>query len=199
MPGCVAAWMVLDLSVRRVVTKEMKSRYLRGSRRERSAILDELCALTSWHRDHARRAIRTAPTLGEPRPPRRTREPVVNYDEAVIAALRVCWATLDGPTGKRLAPGLPTLVGALRRHGELDIDDTTAGLLCAMSAATIDRRLADDRTRLQLNGRSHTSSLLKSQTRSAPGPTGMRTCRGSWRSTWSGTKAATPTASSPGR
>jgi hypothetical protein len=150
--------MGLDLSVRRVVTKELKSRYLRGSRRERSAILDELCGLTGW-------AIRTAPALGEPRPPRRTREPVVKYDEAVIAALRVCWATLDGPTGKRLAPGLPTLVGALRRHGELDIDDTTAGLVCAMSAATIDRRLTDDRKRLELKGRSHTKpgSLLKSQ------------------------------------
>ena len=67
------------------------------------------------------------------------------YGEAVIAALRVCWATLDGPTGKRLAPGLPELVAALRRHGELDVDDATAALLCAMSPATIDRRLADDR------------------------------------------------------
>jgi hypothetical protein len=66
----------------------------------------------------------------------------VKYDEAVIAALRVCWACLDGPTGTRLAPALPALVAALRRHGELDIDDELAVLLCAMSAATIDRRLA---------------------------------------------------------
>ena len=40
-------------------------------------------------------------------------EPVLVYGEAVIAALRVCWATLDGATGKRLAPGLPELVAAL--------------------------------------------------------------------------------------
>jgi hypothetical protein len=83
----------------------------------------------------------------------------------VIEALRVCWATLDGPAGKRLAPALPQLVWSLRRHGELDIDDGLAELLSGMSAATIDRRLAGDRASLQLKGRCHTKpgSLLKSQ------------------------------------
>ena len=90
---------------------------------------------------------------------------MVNYDEALIAALRVCWATLDGPTGKRLAAGLPVLVAALRRHGEWEVSDQVAELLCSMSAATIDRRLAADRAKLELEGRSHTKpgSLLKSQ------------------------------------
>jgi len=147
MPACVAAWMGLDMAGRRMVTKEMKSRYLRGSCRERLAILDELCALTGWHRDHARKAIRSAPMLERSRPLRQPRVPVVKYDEAALAALRVCWATLDGRTGKRLAPGLAVLVAALRQHAELDVSDELATLLRGMSAATIDRRLAPDRKR----------------------------------------------------
>jgi len=53
----------------------------------------------------------------------------------------------------------------LRACGELDLDDATAAMLCAMSAATIDRRLAGERKRLEVRGRSGTKpgSLLKSQ------------------------------------
>lgn len=72
---------------------------------------------------------------------------------------------MDGETGKRLAPALPQLVASLRRHGELVIDDPTAAALVAMSAATIDRRLAGDRAQLRVKDRSMTKPepLLKSQ------------------------------------
>ncbi|MFJ1458687.1 transposase family protein [Nocardia sp. N2S4-5] len=66
---------------------------------------------------------------------------------------------------KRLAPVRGDLVATLRRFGELDIEDGAADLLSGMSAATIDRRLAPERKRRELKGRSHTKpgSLLKSQ------------------------------------
>ena len=53
----------------------------------------------------------------------------------------------------------------LRRDGELDLTDGEAALLVAMSAATIDRRLAGERAKMIVGGRSHTKpgSLLKSQ------------------------------------
>jgi hypothetical protein len=56
-------------------------------------------------------------------------------------------------------------VPILRRDGELDLTDGEAALLVAMSAATIDRRLAGERAKMIVRGRSHTKpgSLLKSQ------------------------------------
>jgi hypothetical protein len=60
---------------------------------------------------------------------------------------------------------LPVLVPLLRRDGELDLTDEEAVLLVAMSAATIDRRLAGAKVLAGFRGTSHTKpgSLLKTQ------------------------------------
>lgn len=151
------------MAVRQQVTTRLVKKYQKASRAEKSAVLDQLCQVNGWHRDHARKALRQA-AVGPP-PRRAPREPVMTYGPHVIDALRFCWAVLDGPAGKRLAPALPRLVSSLRAHGELVIDDATARLLCAMSAATIDRRLAADRGQLQVKGTTLTrpGSMLKSK------------------------------------
>lgn len=154
----------LTLTVRRQVTASLVGKYAKATRAGKSAILDRLCAVNGWHRDHARKALRLA--AAGPRAARKPRDPVVVYGPEVIEALRRVWAVLDGPTGKRLAPVMATLVESLRRHGELDIGDDLAAQLAAMSAATIDRRLAGDRAELTTGrGRALTKpgSLLKSQ------------------------------------
>ena len=59
-------------------------------------------------------------------------------------ALRFCWAVMGTASAKRMAPFLGDLVPVLRGFGELRIADETATAVCAMSAATIVRRLAPD-------------------------------------------------------
>lgn len=153
--------MELELATRRQVTKSMAARYAKGNRAEKGQVLDQLVAVTGWHRDHARRALRQA---GQPARPRAAREPTLRYGPEVVDALAFCWAVLDGPTGKRLRPALPTLVPALLEHGELQVSDAVVDQLLSMSAATIDRRLAEHRHKVTLGrGRARTKpgSLLK--------------------------------------
>lgn len=152
--------MGLTMSERRAVTKKLALEYRRGDKARKGRILDEVCELNGWHRSHARKALTQALTLKVVKP-RAARAPI--YGPQVMEALRFLWAVQGTPCGRLLAAALPDLVPRLRRLGELDIDDETAALLLRIAPATIDRRLAQDRAKLIVRGRSHTKpgTLLK--------------------------------------
>ena len=126
------------MSRRKAVPRATATRY-RSPRGAEAVILDELCATTGWHRDHARKAASRSDHLGRRRL-EKARPPTSGED--VMAALWVVWAVMDAPAGKRMAPFLTKIVGRLRVGGELGLDDGAAVRLGAMSAATIGRRLA---------------------------------------------------------
>jgi hypothetical protein len=152
----------LTMVERKAVTKTMAKRYGTASKADKTKMLDELCSLTGWSRDHARRAIRQASSKAQPvaRAPR----PRI-YGEDVAAPLRVIWSTLNGPSGKRLGPFMAEIVEVLERHGELAVSAAVRDKLLHISSATIDRLLAPERARLQVRGRSDTKpgTLLKRQ------------------------------------
>lgn len=139
----------------------MQVRYLQASKREKGALLDEVVAVTGYHRRHAVRVLRHGrfpdPTLaavqgiapagggghrrpraqGGGRPPGRPRV----YSPVVVGKLRVVAQASGWLCGTRLAPFLPELVPALEAEGELRLTDEERAQLVAMSARTIDRRL----------------------------------------------------------
>ena len=69
--GARSLWLMeLTMGTRKSITKAQAVRYRMGSRAAKSQILDTKCAVTGYHRDHARRALRLAltPRVVRPRP-----------------------------------------------------------------------------------------------------------------------------------
>ena len=52
--------MELTLAQRKAITKAQLAKWSKATRAEKTAILDAVCGVTGWHRDHARKAIRAA-------------------------------------------------------------------------------------------------------------------------------------------
>ncbi len=71
---------------RQAVTTAIATRYRRASKADKGRILDELCATTGWHRNHARRALGDALRPKVVRA-RRARPPT--YGPEVVVALGV--------------------------------------------------------------------------------------------------------------
>lgn len=135
----------------------IRERYARGTKEEKSQILDEFVKVTGYHRKAAIRLLSKIPKLPKRHPGR-----PVKY-QTVLEPLKVIWEASDRICSKRLRPFLPEMVQVLRRKGEIQIDAATEEKLMKLSPATIDRLLGPAR---KLGGRKPLSttkpgSLLK--------------------------------------
>lgn len=137
-----------------------RRRYQEAGREARTAILDEFCAMTTYHRKYA------IALLGKPHAlqtqPRRRRGAA--YSPQAIRVIAFIWRAAGYPWSERLKALLPRwLPWARKRLGVLTPEVERQVL--AISARQIDRRLAGQRRRLRgrLYGRTKPGTLLKRQ------------------------------------
>lgn len=156
--------MALTMHEKQAVTRELARRYVRADRKAKQAIVDQVVGIAGYNRSYATWLLRTVgrrvvlPSMGKQtlvvetarRDQTRRRARPRIYDEKVLAALKRLWRISDCICGKRLAPFLPELVPVLERHEELVLDDDTRSKLVAISAASIDRLLAEEKARQRL-------------------------------------------------
>jgi hypothetical protein len=140
--------------------KRLKSRYMRGDRKVKSAILDEYCKTSGCHRKHATRLF-TRMTIGwrdKPAGRKKTYQP-----EDLREPLKQLWFATDQLCGRRLKVAIPlwmpyyealygTLEPGIKQH------------LLSASSATLDRLLKPCRSRYpkRLSG-TRPGSLLRQQ------------------------------------
>ena len=134
------------MATRRELLEAVSARYRDGARGERSRILDEFAAVTGYHRKHATRLLaglgKREEADGFVLPARACAR---TYGIEVRDALIQLWEVADRVCSKRLRPMLPVLLPALERHGRVVLDEATRAKLLVVSAASIDRLLADVR------------------------------------------------------
>jgi hypothetical protein len=90
------------MAAKHEITRKFALAYAGASKRDKSRLLDEVCAIAGWSRDNARRQLRAA------RKPRRvgkkTRAPRARkYSYASVQHLAKVWAWSGGMSGKYLA------------------------------------------------------------------------------------------------
>ena len=131
------------MTTRKELIEAVGARYRSSPRSARKKNPGEFVALTGCHRKHAIRTLRPEPA-GEHEAAARNRV----YDEAVRQALIMLWEAGDRVCGKRLEALLPVLIDAMEWHGHLELNPTVKDKRLAVSAATIDRMLAETRAKI---------------------------------------------------
>jgi len=157
---------MLTVRQKKAVTRELRDRYHRASKKEKGMMLNEFIRLTGYNRCYACQNLNVKKVLGYLNITGKRIKYIAGkkiYDQDVLAASKEIWKISDYLCSKRLAPFLSEIIPVLERWGEIKLSTKAREKLFKISAATIDRLLADTRKRYRIKGRSTTrpGTLLK--------------------------------------
>src|SRR5690625_3228591 len=95
----------LSMASRADITRRYALAYAQASKKDKSTLLDEVCAVTGWSRDNARRRLaqaRKPRSVGTSKRKPRSRK----YPYGAVKVLQQVWATTGGQCGKYLAASI---------------------------------------------------------------------------------------------
>lgn len=139
--------------VKRILINKLRLRYLKGSRKQKSLILDEFCLTTDLSRKHAIRLLN-----GEIKSHRNHPGPKYKYGPEVRRHVVILWEACGRICSKKMVPAIKQWLPFY-----YDCNDEIKYLLRQISSSTVDRILQEHRN-LIAKGRSTTSpSLIKNK------------------------------------
>ena len=119
---------MLTMGQKKAVTKELKDRYQRSSKKGKTIMLNEFTQLTRYNRSYAARVLRIKILLGYMnitgkrvklvRDKRKRKKKKKIYDKEVLTALKEILKIGDYICSKRLAPFLKEILPVLERRGK---------------------------------------------------------------------------------
>jgi len=124
-----------------LVRTELRDR--KAGRPEKTRILDEFVAATSYNRKRAITLLNHLPP-GAAGSLKRASKPRC-YDSTVRESLVVVWKATNYLCSKRLVPFLPDFIAAMQRFGHLPLTEEVKERLLMVSPSTVDRLLSSVR------------------------------------------------------
>ena len=138
---------MLTMRQKQAITKELKMKYRKATKKKKNLMLDDFCSLTEYNRTYASRILRKEYVSCKSNKIEINKRKII-YDNNVFSALVKVWIIADGICGKRLAPFLPELLDKLIQHKEIRVSKKVYGKLTRISAATIDRLLKNTKKKM---------------------------------------------------
>lgn len=140
---------------------QLKKKYWRSGKKQKSQLLDDFCEFTNYHRKYA------LSLLNKPLPKKwkRYQPRIKYYDQPVMDALLILWRALDEICAERFQPFIPSLLEKLIECGELDVDGVVKAKLLKISIGTVKKIIGKTKHRslIKIGGTTKPGSLLKSQ------------------------------------
>jgi hypothetical protein len=151
----------MDLRMRKALKEAMWKRYRKAPKTLKTQILNELCAMTGYHRQYA---IAQLNQMEDAEPlPKHARTRKRRYPKDVLAVIEAIWEEAGYPWSVRLKSILELWMPWIRRrHALTSLQETK---ILSIGARTIDRYLSPKKRDLKkrLYGRTKPGTLLRHQ------------------------------------